>query len=117
MGVGVLIGRSSVSNAKAPAAPAQVISLTPGAVAGAAAGAASSTGAKTSTAPSTKTPAGKHAANKSSSESSASGSGTNGVGQTLNKPAPPSAAEHLRGGKGGSYEQKSKNLPNVISTG
>jgi hypothetical protein len=34
------------------------------------------------------------------------------------KPAPPSVLKSLHtGGSGGSYEQKSKNLPNVVETG
>ena len=41
-----------------------------------------------------------------------------GAGSSITKPAPPSAAQNLRsGGTGQSYEQKSKNLPNVVSTG
>lgn len=39
-----------------------------------------------------------------------------GVGNSLTKPAPPSVLES-KPVKGQSYEQKSKNLPNVISTG
>jgi hypothetical protein len=40
-----------------------------------------------------------------------------GVGQSLSKPAPPSSVEGLKTVKGKSYEEKSKNLPNVVSTG
>jgi hypothetical protein len=115
MGVGVLIGRSSASASKVPAAPAQVISVgTSGASLGTGAG---QTPAPTTTTPSPTKASSKHPAKKSSSESSSNESSSGGVGQTPNKPAPPSAAEHLRGSKGQSYEQKSKNLPNVISTG
>jgi hypothetical protein len=39
-----------------------------------------------------------------------------GVGNSLSKPAPPTVLES-KPKKGQSYEQKSKNLPNVISTG
>jgi hypothetical protein len=40
------------------------------------------------------------------------------VGSSITKPAPPSAAQNLRsGGSGQSYEQRSKSLPNVVSTG
>jgi hypothetical protein len=65
---------------------------------------------------------------KVSSSGSGSGSGvtspatSTGVGSPSH-PAPPSVVEHLnspkgKGGKGGkSYEEESKNLPNVISTG
>ena len=40
-----------------------------------------------------------------------------GVGATPSKPAPPTVLKNLRTGSGQSYEQKSKNLPNVVSTG
>jgi hypothetical protein len=49
--------------------------------------------------------------------------GGSGGGASSNHPAPPSVVEHLnstkgQGGKSGkSYEEESKNLPNVISTG
>jgi hypothetical protein len=123
MGVGVLIGRSS-SSAKAATQPAQVVSV-------AEPGAASSTGTTTSqspaststTPPTSKGSPAKHGSTKkssspsSSSSSSPSESSSGGVGQSLNKPAPPSVAESLKGAKGKNYEQKSKNLPNVISTG
>ena len=39
-----------------------------------------------------------------------------GVGQSLSKPAPPSSLQGLKV-KGKSYEEKSKNLPNVVETG
>ncbi len=58
--------------------------------------------------------------NKSSSRSSspAAGAGAGGSGAgTLSHPAPPSAVKGLQNVKGKSYEEKSKNLPNVISTG
>ena len=48
--------------------------------------------------------------------SGASGPGASGSGASLNHPAPPSVLEGLKT-KGKSYEEKSKNLPNVISTG
>jgi hypothetical protein len=41
----------------------------------------------------------------------------NKVGQSLHHPAPPSVVQKLQNSKGRGYEQKSKNLPNVISTG
>lgn len=40
-----------------------------------------------------------------------------GVGQSLSSPAPPSSVEALKSVKGKSFEEKSKNLPNVVSTG
>jgi hypothetical protein len=39
------------------------------------------------------------------------------VGSSPSKPAPPSVLQSLSKKKGKSYEQESKNLPNVISTG
>ncbi len=111
MGVGVLIGRSGGSS-PVGAAP-QVIT-----VGGAATGAANTT--PTPTTPEASSPAkagaatGAAAAAKHKAKSEASSSGT---GASLSKPAPPSVVEHERGGSGQSYEQKSKNLPNVVSTG
>jgi hypothetical protein len=52
-----------------------------------------------------------------SKEPAASGSGSNGAGSSLSKPAPPSALEGVSKAHGKSYEEKSKNLPDVISTG
>ena len=40
-----------------------------------------------------------------------------GVGESESKPAPPSVLNKLKGAKGKSYEEKSKNLPNVVETG
>lgn len=40
-----------------------------------------------------------------------------GGGSSITKPAPPSVLESLRTSKGKSYEEKSKNLPNVVETG
>jgi hypothetical protein len=39
------------------------------------------------------------------------------VGSSESKPAPPAVLESLKGAKGKSYEEKSKNLPDVVSTG
>ncbi len=47
----------------------------------------------------------------------ANGGGKSGVGSSPSKPAPPSAVEGLKGKSGKSYEQESKNLPNVVETG
>ncbi len=57
--------------------------------------------------------------NASTSSTSGSGSGAtpSGAGSTPSNPAPPSVVEGLKNVKGKSYEEKSKNLPNVISTG
>jgi hypothetical protein len=99
MGVGVLIGRASSGSAKAP--PAQVISL------GAAAGSTGAATTPTTTTP--ETPA-KTSTKAKAKESTAKSS--------ISKPAPPSTAANLRsGGSGQSYEQRSKKLPDVVSTG
>jgi hypothetical protein len=45
------------------------------------------------------------------------GESASGGGSNIDKPAPPSVVEHLHSSKGQGYEQKSKNLPDVISTG
>lgn len=100
MGVGVLIGRASSGSAKAP--PAQVISL------GAAAGSTGAATTPTTTAP--ETPAATSKKEAKAKEPSAKSS--------ISKPAPPSTAANLRsGGSGQSYEQRSKKLPDVVSTG
>lgn len=68
--------------------------------------------------PSAKVIAVNNGSSGSSSEKEpAEGSSSSGGGANLSKPAPPSVLENLKGGKGKSYEEKSKNLPNVISTG
>ncbi len=104
MGVGVLIGRSGGSDSSAAAAPAQVISV-----------ATPTTGtATTATTPevtsttASKAPPAKHTAKQAKSS---------GVGSTPSKPAPPSVLKNLHKSGGGSYEQKSKSLPNVVETG
>ncbi len=104
MGVGVLIGRAGAGSAKAP--PAQVISL--GATTGGTAGAATTSTTTTPEAPT----------QSSTTKKAAKAKEPAGTGSSITKPAPPSAAQNLRsGGSGQSYEQKSKNLPNVVSTG
>ncbi len=105
MGIGVLIGRSGSPTGKAATAPAQVISVaSPGA------------GGATATTPplaTTPTPS-KSPAHKGAGISTA----PSGAGSSPSKPAPPTVLNNLRtGGSGQSYEQKSKNLPNVVSTG
>ncbi|HWY17544.1 MAG TPA: hypothetical protein VNY27_02405 [Solirubrobacteraceae bacterium] len=106
MGVGVLIGRSGAS--KPSAAPAQVISVT-------------SPGAATTGAASTPTTTTPEASSTSRSGSSSSKKGTkkgaSGGGSNISKPAPPSVLNGLHSTKGKSYEEKSKNLPNVVETG
>ncbi len=68
-----------------------------------------------------KFPAAKVIEVSSSSKSSAAGNGTSGsgsgAGNSVNHPAPPSVLESLKGTKGKSYEEKSKALPDVVSTG
>jgi hypothetical protein len=105
MGVGVLIGRAGSDGAgKTSAPPAQVISV------------ASSPGAATATSPTTSTPKSTVPA-KASAHKTSKATSSPEVGQVPSKPAPPTVLEHLRGGSGQSYEQKSKNLPDVVSTG
>jgi hypothetical protein len=100
MGVGVLIGRAGSGSAKAP--PAQVISL------GAAAGPAGAAATPTAATPETPAPTSKKEAKAKESS----------VKSSISKPAPPSTAANLRtGGSGQSYEQRSKKLPDVVSTG
>ncbi len=108
MGVGVLIGRSGGSSSS-NAAP-QVIT-----VGGAATGAANTTTTPTTPEASSATKAGAAAgAGAGAAKHKAKAAG---VGAVPSKPAPPSVLKNLRTGSGGSYEQKSKNLPNVVSTG
>ena len=108
MGVGVLIGRSggSSSGGSAP----QIVTV-PAAATGA---------ANTTTTPTTpeENPAAKTAAGAAAAAAAAKHKAKEaGVGATPSKPAPPTVLKNLRTGSGGSYEQKSKNLPNVVSTG
>jgi hypothetical protein len=112
MGVGVLIGRSGSNSAKGAAVPpAQVITVDQSGSAGAAEAGQSESSAKASS--------GKHGSKKSApkSESSGKAGSGNGVGESIQKPAPPSVLKNEKSKSGGSFEQKSKNLPNVISTG
>jgi hypothetical protein len=53
----------------------------------------------------------------SSSAGSGSSSGSSAPGSSVTKPAPASVLESLKSSKGKSYEEKSKNLPNVVETG
>jgi hypothetical protein len=58
------------------------------------------------------------AAGGSGAASSSSPTGASGAGSSPSHPAPPAAAESLKKAKGGkSYEEQSKKLPDVISTG
>lgn len=107
MGVGVLIGRSGGSTS-AGAAP-QVIT-----VGGAATGAANTTPTPTTPEAGSAAKAGAAAGAAAAAKHKAKESG---VGATPGKPAPPTVLKNLRTGSGQSYEQKSKNLPNVVSTG
>ncbi len=52
-----------------------------------------------------------------SSTGSSGSSAASKVGSSESHPAPPSVLEGLKGTKGKSYEEKSKNLPDVVSTG
>ncbi len=105
MGVGVLIGRASTGTAKVP--PAQVIS-----VGGTAAGSVAP--ATTSTAPTSETPA----ASSAKKTAKAKAASSSGAGSSISKPAPPTVLKSVsKGQSGSSYEQKSKNLPDVVETG
>jgi hypothetical protein len=105
MGVGVLIGRAGAGSTKAP--PAQVIS-----VGGSAA--TSTTTATTPTSTTTETPA-AGSAKKGVKAKTSSASPT---GSSITKPAPPTVLKSVsKGQSGSSYEQKSKNLPDVVETG
>jgi len=61
--------------------------------------------------------AGAGASGGNSSATGAGGASKSGVGSSPSNPAPPSVAGELHKSKGKSYEEKSKNLPDVISTG
>jgi hypothetical protein len=110
MGVGVLIGRSGGASAAATPAP-QVITV------GGGTGAAS-TGAATT--PTTTTPeetasSTKKTGSSPSAEKASKAKLAPGVGSVPSKPAPPSVLKNLHTkSSGGSYEQKSKNLPDVV---
>lgn len=107
MGIGVLIGRAGSGSAKA--APAQVITVGgSGGVSGA--GGSGTTGPQATTTPE----AAKEGSKKKEEQESKPPPGT---GNSLSKPAPPSTLKNLRkGGSGQSFEQRSKNLPNVVGT-
>ncbi len=106
MGIGVLIGRSGDS--KPAAAPAQVISV---AKPGAATGAATTPTTTPATTPGASTKGGAASSKQGSTK------GASGVGSSESHPAPATVLKSLAKKKGKSYEQESKNLPNVISTG
>ena len=108
MGVGVLIGRSSAP--KQSPAPAQTISVTqPAAAAGA--GTAATTTPTTPEAASKTGSASKAATKKGSAGAAESKAG---VGSSESHPAPPTVLKNLSKKKGKSYEQESKNLPDVV---
>ncbi len=55
--------------------------------------------------------------NSSSSAAESSGGGSSSSGSSLSHPAPASVLKSLSHAKGKSYEEKSKNLPDVVETG
>jgi hypothetical protein len=57
------------------------------------------------------------AAKSSSGSTATTPAAKSGAGSSESHPAPPSVAEELHKTKGKSYEEKSKNLPDVVSTG
>jgi len=54
---------------------------------------------------------------ESSSSAGSSGARSGAAGSNENHPAPPSVLNSLKGTKGKSYAEKSKNLPDVVETG
>ncbi len=56
-------------------------------------------------------------ASSKSAGGSSGGSGSTGAGSTPTNPAPAKVLEGLNSAKGKNYEEKSKNLPNVVETG
>jgi len=113
MGVGVLIGRSSAP--KQSAAPAQTISVSQPAAAGGAGAAATTTPTTPEAASKTGSSTSKGAAAKKGAAGAAESKSS--VGASESHPAPPTVLKNLSTKKGKNYEQESKNLPNVISTG
>jgi hypothetical protein len=113
MGVGVLIGRSGGGGKQASTPPPQVISVS------SATGSGASTGASETTQRLEQGPGASKAreGRKRSKASSGNRAGAGGSGASEKHPAPPSAANGLNKAKGKNYEEKSKNLPDVISTG
>jgi hypothetical protein len=106
MGVGVLIGRAGAGSAKVP--PAQVISV------GGSAGASTTATTPLPTATATETPA----ATSAKKAAKAKATSSSGAGASIAKPAPPAVLKSVsKGQSGSSYEQKSKNLPDVVETG
>ena len=112
MGVGVLIGRSSAPS-KSSATPAQVITVTqPGAATGAA-----TTPATTPSATPEASSKGGSPASKNGAKAGTSGAGASKGGGAGGKSSTPATPKSSSPGSGKSYEEKSKNLPNVVSTG
>jgi hypothetical protein len=106
MGVGVLIGRASAGTAKVP--PAQVISV----------GGGAASAAPTATTPTTATTPSETPASSSTKRGAKAKESSSGTGSSIGKPAPPTVLKSVsKGQAGSSYEQKSKNLPNVVETG
>jgi hypothetical protein len=107
MGIGVLIGRSGGGSSKTPAP--QVISVP-------ASTTTPNTGTSSSETPSSEKK-GKTSSSKKNGVENGGATGSSGSGNSINKPAPSSAAKELSKAKTGkSYEQASKNLPNVIES-
>ena len=105
MGVGVLIGRAG--NSKPAAAAVQTISVAqPGAAGGA--GSATTPAAPASETPETPTKSGASAAKKGAGAGPAKGAGGKKAAASTPKSSSPNS--------GKSYEEKSKNLPNVVET-
>ena len=109
MGVGVLIGRSGGSGAAST--PAPQVTVVGGGTGTTGAGAAST---PTTTTPEEAASSTKKTGSSSSTEKASKAKLAPGVGAVPSKPAPPTVLKNLRKKSGESYEQKSKNLPDVV---
>jgi hypothetical protein len=113
MGVGVLIGRSSIS--KQAAAPAEVVSVSPPGTATGATTTPSATTTPTVTTPEASSKSSSAPFKQSSKKATSGSGGSKGSGSGGKTGS--GSTKSGSGESGASYEQKSKNLPNVISTG
>ncbi len=104
IGVGVLIGRTGSGGSASQSGTPQVITVS--------APSTSTTSTETPSTSSTSSGSGSHAKHHAKTSGPSNESGASDA-----HPAPPSVVKKLEEKGGGSYEQKSNNLPNVISTG
>lgn len=104
IGVGVLIGRAGSGGGAPQSGTPQVITVS--------APSTSTTSTENTSTKSRSSNSGSHAKHHAKTSGS-----SNETGASDAHPAPPSVVKKLEEKGGGSYEQKSNNLPNVISTG